>query len=240
MEYKYKVTVKVFTMLLIALIGIPAYFISGGSWQMALLFTLYGCLTNALSQIAYHRWLCHDQFVPHIVGRIAMLYSIVISANGNPIHYVYSHLNHHKHSDKENYTHNPKELGFFKMWLGWYNTPTDYISMRFLLKKRDVVFISKHYWKLYALITIMHFVITPWLVVWQAFNFTHMWLALNWLNFAAHDDGPRKLGGFSNIWMMGEGCHDIHHKYSSRLDMSHDDLTDWAGKYYIPVLLAKK
>lgn len=240
MEYKYKVTLKVFTMLLIALIGIPAYFISGGSWQMALLFTLYGCLTNALSQIAYHRWLCHDQFVPHIVGRIAMLYSIVISANGNPIHYVYSHLNHHKNADSDKDTHNPKELGFFKMWLGWYNTPTDYISMRFLLKKRDVVFISKHYWKLYALITIMHFIITPWLVVWQAFNFTHMWLALNWLNFAAHDGKAIRLGGFSNIWMMGEGCHDIHHKFANRLDMSRDDLTDWAGKYYIPMLLAKK
>ena len=87
-------------------------------------------LTNALSQIAYHRWLCHDQFVPNIVGRIAMLYSIVISANGNHIHYVYSHLNHHKNADSDKDTHNPQELGFFKMWLGWYNTPTDYISMR--------------------------------------------------------------------------------------------------------------
>ena len=53
---------------------------------MALLFTLYGCLTNALSQIAYHRWLCYP--LVHIVGRIAMLYSIVISANGNPITHI--------------------------------------------------------------------------------------------------------------------------------------------------------
>ena len=37
----------------------------------------------------------------------------------------------------------------------------------------------------------------------------------------------------------GEGCHDIHHKFANRLDMSRDDPTDWAGKYYIS-LLAKK
>ena len=32
----------------------------GGSIQMALVFTLYGIITNALGQIAYHRWLAHD------------------------------------------------------------------------------------------------------------------------------------------------------------------------------------
>ena len=168
-----------------------------------------------------------------------MLYSIVISANGNPIHYVYSHLNHHKNADTIKDTHNPNELGFFKMWLGWYNTPTDYISVRNVLRKRDVVFISKHYWKLYSLITLVHLLITPWLVVWQAFTFTHLWVGLNWLNYAAHDDGPKKIGGLTNIWMMGEGCHDMHHKHATRLDMSSDELTDWAGKYIIPVLLSK-
>jgi len=241
MTYQNKVTYKVFLMLVITLIGVPAFFIMGGSWQLALAFTLYGCVTNALSQIAYHRWLCHDQFVPHRLGRLAMLYGIVMSANGSPIQYVYSHLNHHKNSDKEKDTHNPVELGLFKMWLGRYKTPEDYISLRFLLRKRDVVFVDRHYWKLYTLFTLIHFIITPWLVIWQAFNFTHMWVALTWLNYAAHKDGgPSKLTGFANIWMMGEGCHDIHHKYASRLDMSHEDLTDWAGRYYIPALLARR
>ena len=48
----------------------PAYFIMGGSIQMALVFTLYGIITNALGQIAYHRWLAHDPFVPKHCSQI--------------------------------------------------------------------------------------------------------------------------------------------------------------------------
>ena len=240
MDYKYRVTLKVFFMLAVSIVGIPAFFVYGGSLELALLFTLYGIVTNALAQIAYHRWLCHDQFVPNFLARYAMIFSTVISGNGNHIHYVYSHLNHHKNSDTDKDTHNPIELGYFKMWLGHYNTPTDYISMRNVLKKRDVVFASKHYWKLYSLITVVHFLINPWLVIWQAFNFTHAWIGLNWLNFAAHDEnGPRKIRGFTNMWMLGEGNHDVHHKNSKQLDTTSDGLTDWAGKYIIPWVLAK-
>tara|TARA_R100000027_G_scaffold62868_1_gene55208 strand:+ start:237 stop:968 length:732 start_codon:yes stop_codon:yes gene_type:complete len=243
MNYQYKVTFKVLLMLAITLIGIPAYFIMGGSIQMAIVFTLYGIITNALGQIAYHRWLAHDQFVPNIVARYAMIFGTIVCGNGNHIHNVYAHLNHHKYADTDKDTHNPQELGFLKMWLGWYKTPTDYFSMRKLLQKRDVVFASKNYWKLYAVISVLHFLITPWLVVWQAFNFTHMWIGLNWLNYAGHGHGktgePSKITGFLNHWMMGEGNHDVHHKSVKKLDMSEPGNVDWAGRYLIPMLLAK-
>ena len=105
MQYKYGITFKVFFMLLVSLIGIPAYFIMGGSIQMALVFTLYGIITNALAQIAYHRWLAHDMFVPNFIARYAMIFGTIVCGNGNHIHNVYAHLNHHKNSDTEKDTH---------------------------------------------------------------------------------------------------------------------------------------
>lgn len=239
-DYKYRVMVKVLLMLLITVVFIPAYFYYGGTLAMALLFTVYGIITNALAQIAYHRWLAHEQFTPNIIARYAMIFSTVICGNGNHLHNVYAHLNHHKHSDKEKDTHNPKELGFFKMWLGLYKTPSDFISLRKVLKHRDVVFVSNNYWKIYILISCVHLIISPWLLVWQAFNFTHMWFALNWLNYDGHRNGaPSKIRGFVNVWIMGEGNHDVHHRNSSLLDMTDDNNIDWGGRYIIPYLLAK-
>ena len=43
-----------------------------------------------------------------------MLYGIVVCGNGNHIHNVYAHLNHHKNADTDKDTHNPQELGFLK------------------------------------------------------------------------------------------------------------------------------
>jgi len=240
MDYKYRVMFKVLAMLMVTLIGIPAYFYYGGSIGMAIVFTLYGLVTNALGQIAYHRWLAHSQFKPNTIGRYAMIFSTIACGNGNHIHNVYAHLNHHKHYDTEKDTHNPKDLGFFKMWLGLYKTPTEYFSLRNVLKHRDVVFASNHYWKLYFVISVFHFIISPWLVVWQAFNFTHMWIGLNWLNYDGHRDGkPSKITGFINLWMIGEGNHDVHHRKSSQLDMTENGNIDWGGRYIIPKLLAE-
>lgn len=239
-NYTDRVTIKIFFMLLVSLIGVPAFFYYDNPIWLAVLFTFYGLVTNALSQIGYHRWICHTQFEPNFIARYLMIYSVVISGLGNPVQYVYSHLIHHKNSDKPGDPHNPKEIGWSGMLLGRYKTPDDYVSIRPVLQKKDVYFVSKHYWKFYILFTCIHAVISPWLVIWQAFNFTHAWVGMAWLNTVSHrTGGPSQTRGFTNLWMMGEGNHHIHHKNGRLLDMSGDGQTDWAGRYVIPALLAK-
>ena len=69
------------------------------------------------------------------------------------------------------------------MLLGRYKTPTGAVSIRKFLRQRDAVFTTKHYWKLYSGVVIIHALINPWLVVWMAFNFIHGWFFLTYFNY---------------------------------------------------------
>ena len=236
MKYVDWVTLKIIMMFAITVIGIPAYFIMGGSWELALIFTIAGHITNNLAQIAYHRWLCHDQFEPTWLGRKILLAATVVSAVGPPGHNVVAHLNHHKHSDTELDTHSPKHLGWWKMLMGRYQTPSGAIPMRKFLRKRDAVFTTKHYWKLYYGSVILHGLVNPWLVVWMAFNFTHAWFFLTYLNYFGHNGKkaePTTIDFVSNMIMWGEGYHDNHHDDVSRVVLGPWDI---GGKYVVPLL----
>lgn len=240
MKYTDKVTIKVIVMLLISLIGIPAYFLTGGSWELALLYTVLGHITNNLAQICYHRWLCHDQFKPTWFARKLLLFSTVVSAVGPPGHNVVAHMNHHKYSDTEKDTHSPKHLGWWKMYMGRYRTPDKPIGIRFFSKQKDAVYVTKNYWKLYAVAVVLHALIDPWLVVWMAFNFTHAWYFLTYLNYFGHDGRkgvPSSTHIIPNLIMWGEGYHDKHHEDGQALVLGK---WDFGGKFVVPKLLSKK
>lgn len=240
MKYIDKVTAKIIIAFLITIVGIPAYFYFGGSWQLALLYTVIGHITNNLAQIAYHRWLCHDQFEPSWLGRKILLACTVVSAVGPPGHNVVAHLNHHKHSDSDLDTHSPADLGWWRMLLGRYRTPSAVIPMRRFAVKRDAVYVTKHYWKLYVLSCVLHALIDPWLLVWKAFNFTHAWYYLTYLNYHGHSGPkaqPATIDFLSNMIMWGEGYHDEHHKNARRLVLGKWDI---GGKYVVPLLSKSK
>jgi len=122
------------------------------------------------------------------------------------------------------------------MLMGRYQTPQGTIPMRRFLRKRDAVFTTKHYWKLYSAAVVLHALINPWLVVWMAFNFTHAWFFLTYLNYFGHsgkEAKPTTIDFLSNMIMWGEGYHDNHHDDVSRVVLGKWDV---GGKYVVPLL----
>ena len=231
------VTLKIVVMFVIAVIGVPAYFIMGApNWELVLVYIIVGYITYNFAQICYHRWLCHFQFEPNWLGRKILLASTVISAVGPPGNIVFAHLNHHKYADKEGDPHSPKDLGWWRMLLGRYKTPTGAVSIRKFLRQRDAVFTTKHYWKLYSGVVIIHALINPWLVVWMAFNFIYGWFFLTYLNYFGHngkEGEPTTINFVMNMQFWGEGYHDNHHDNESRLVQGPWDV---GGKYVVPLL----
>ena len=231
------VTLKIAVMFVNAVIGVPAYFIMGApNWELVLVYIIVGYITYNFAQICYHRWLCHFQFEPNWLSRKILLASTVISAVGPPGNIVFAHLNHHKYADKEGDPHSPKDLGWWRMLLGRYKTPTGAVSIRKFLRQRDAVFTTKHYWKLYSGVVIIHALINPWLVVWMAFNFIYGWFFLTYLNYFGHngkEGEPTTINFVMNMQFWGEGYHDNHHDNESRLVQGPWDV---GGKYVVPLL----
>ena len=74
MKYIDWVTLKIAVMFVIAVIGVPAYFIMGApNWELVLVYIIVGYITYNFAQICYHRWLCHFQFEPNWLGRKILL-----------------------------------------------------------------------------------------------------------------------------------------------------------------------
>lgn len=238
MNYTNFVTLRVLLALVITLIGLPMFILLESNWLFFILATLAGWITNNIAQIGYHRWLCHKHFEPSWWARKLMLFCIVISGLGKPAHHVLAHLNHHAKTDTKDDTHSPKYLPAWKIFLGRYNTPTHIkpMQMKSFMKNTDAMFVTQYYWQLYFLLAIVHFLISPWLLVWLAFNFTHGFLAFNIQNYFGHSGKkgiPTEIHPVVNALMLGEGIHDSHHKNPSA---SVYGKKDWSGRFIVPLL----
>ena len=240
MSYQNIVTIRVLVVLLITLIGLPMFILLEGNWLFFIIATLAGWITNNIAQIGYHRWLCHRHFEPSWWAKKLMLFCCVISGLGKPAHHVIAHLNHHAKTDTPDDTHSPKYLPAWKIFLGRYNTPNiKPMQMKSFMKNTDAMFVTQYYWQLYIIAAFVHLLVSPWLLIWLAFNYTHGFLAFNIQNYFGHSGKkgiPTEIHPVVNFLMLGEGLHSHHHRAPQDPIFGEQD---WGGKYIVPLLKNK-
>lgn len=241
MKYKNLVTIRVLVALIITLIGLPSYILLEGNMYFFAAATFAGWFTNNIAQIGYHRWLCHNHFQPKPWARKFILFCCVISGLGPPGHHVVAHINHHAKSDTPDDTHSPKYLSFFQIFLGQYKTPKHLkpMQLKSFLKQKDAVFVTQYYWQLYIIAAFVHLLVSPWLLIWLAFNYTHGFLAFNIQNYFGHSGKkgiPTEIHPVVNFLMLGEGLHSHHHRAPQDPIYGKQD---WGGRFIVPLLKNK-
>ena len=238
-KYKDKTTIKVIILFLVAIIGTSFWFYQGGTLLQFLFWFVLGSFVSRIANVGYHRWLTHNQFEPTWLGRKIMLAFMVITGEAPPGHYVVAHINHHRHSDKMGDPHGPKQIGFWNLAFGRYDT-TKPSFMRTYARAKDAQWVTKYYWELYLATWITAGLMSPWLIIWMSGIFAWSWLQminLNWRGHGGKKGTPTNLGWISNIFMGGEDYHKNHHENPGNLVMGKWDTT---GKVLVPLLLQKR
>jgi stearoyl-CoA desaturase (delta-9 desaturase) len=216
MTIKQQQTLKFFILCFLAVLGLTVYILDGGSFlKAAILYLVFGIISKT-ANIAYHRWLAHNYFEPNTFGKFILLYAVVCSALVRPLHYIIGHRAHHRYSDSDKDPH-PPSLGFWNLLVGNFNTPPG-VPIKDVLRRKEVMFVDRHYWKLYVLNLIVFWIIDKDIVLlsFALMNLKFL-LVVTIFNYASHGGskqlGPQNLPSWTN-WVLGyfgEHLHKNHH-----------------------------
>jgi stearoyl-CoA desaturase (delta-9 desaturase) len=221
METKYidKVTIKLFIALILTIIAIPYWFYAGGTILGFIAVRLVAMMIQGISTIGIHRWLCHNTFKPNKFGKYLMLTGIVLSGLGKPLHYVLSHVLHHRHTDTELDPQSPKYLTFWELAFGRLRVNSGFSVPKHVLRDKEVMFVNNHYWKLYFAFNLLLAVIhLPTALIFCPVTLVIGWGAATYLNYYGHNGqdvkniGPQNLSHALNLFApSGEELHKNHH-----------------------------
>jgi len=244
LSYTDKVTIKVLLTALVGLAGTAYYFLDGGTIMMFLLIRFVGIFFNGCNTIASHRWLCHNSFKASKLGKFLMLFSLVVTGYGKPLHLVVAHRLHHRYSDVPMDPHSPKHHSFLQLWLGRYTMHDNYIVPKDFFRNKEAVFVNKHYWTLFWLFNLtLALIDLKTALIFSPLSFTLGWTLNTIVNYYGHYDGvnyePRNLGPIITFITNGEGLHKNHHDNQSAYSLASKDRFD-LGSYFIDYLLRAK
>jgi len=212
-QSRYMVGVKV----LMAAVGTLAYIYTEGTLMFGIFaFFLFGLMVE-LATAGYHRWITHNALEPTIVGKYLLWFCMISVGSLRPSAYAIIHRMHHKFGDTEKDPH-PPSLGFFNCLIGNYDSKkvTFSVPVLDLYRKKDIVFVDKYFWYLYALTFLTFLVINPHLAM-LSFPFLilryHVQSAA--FNYIAHGGkkvmSPQNLKFFPAIIFWSEHLHLNHH-----------------------------
>jgi len=245
LSYTDKVTIKILLFFVVSLLGIVYYFYDGGTILMFLVIRLVGVFFNGCNAIASHRWLCHNSFKASKLGKFLMLFSLVITGYGKPLHLVIAHRLHHRYSDLPLDPHSPKDHSFLKLWLGRYKMNDNYIIPKDFFKNKEAVFVNRYYWTLFFIFNLaLALVDLKTALVFSPICFIYSWTLNTIVNYHGHYDGltyePRNLGPVITFMTSGEGLHKNHHDNQSSYSLSNNGDRFDLGSYLIDYLLRAK
>ena len=209
--------IKFIIICILSTLGIILY--EGTLLKAFVLFIIFA-LIGRVANLAYHRWLAHNYIEPGLLGRVFLLWSIVAFVLAKPVAYVIGHRLHHKYSDTDKDPHSPK-VGFWNCLVGNFNIPENVsIPLRDILRKKEVMFVEKHFYLLYIINLIIFYLIDP-DIVFLSFSLLNLrgWLALSIFNYVAHGGknicSPQNLPTWTLLFYLGEQLHKNHHDHPS-------------------------
>jgi stearoyl-CoA desaturase (delta-9 desaturase) len=214
-EHNNSQVIKFYITLICAITGLFFYIHNEGTLFKAVLIYLGFTIVSKIANVGYHRWLAHNLLEPGAIWRKLFLWSMVSSALVKPLPYVVGHRAHHKYADTDLDPHHTG-LGLWNCIIGNFNSSTYRgIPVRDLLRKKDVMFVDQHYWKLYfANLAILFLIdVDIFLLSFLLLNL-RMWLNIAVFNYVAHNGGsPRNLPAWTAyiLGYSGEQLHKNHH-----------------------------
>ena len=248
LSYTDRTTIRVLFLTSLALLGIPYYFLNGGTLEGFLLIRLVGHLIGYFAPIAHHRWLSHNHFEPTFTGKCIMSLSLVSSGIGDPLQIVAGHRIHHAHSDTENDIHSPRYLSAWRMWLGRFTEPKVTVRPpKDFFRNPWAVFLHNHYWKLFYAFNLLIFLVfdLKTMLIFCPINFVYAWTLTNLgVNYLGHYDSntktieARNTNRFLVLLSAGETLQKNHHDHPSKPNLSGNGQTDPA--LWLVNLISKK
>lgn len=121
--------------------------------------------------VALHRYICHRTFKTNKLMHRILCYLSILPGHGTPIDFSMLHRHHHKHSDTELDTHNPKH-GFWHSWLlygtykaDWYRNVKQLRQIpKDLYRDSTIKFVHDHYYKIILILSV-----TALLINWRLY-----------------------------------------------------------------------
>jgi len=240
-SFQFKQYIKFVFLFISAIFGTILYFYSGGTLEKLLILYLISMALNMCSTLALHRWLTHNQVIPKFWFRYFLFWTMIQVPNlMKPFHYVIAHRIHHMNSDTDKDPHPPK-LGFWSLFAGKFNQVSP-VSIRDLLRQKDLMFLDKNFWWLMMLNWIIIFLIDPqifyimWLIhYFRGWTFT----VLN--NYFGHGSSIFQRSVNMPAWavflFLGEQLHKNHHDNPKKFFYGREgysiDLTYYLTKYFV-------
>ena len=239
-------TIKFIITTILAIVGLIVFIALDGTLLKVLQAFLVFFVVRKIANFAYHRWLAHNYITPGPVGKFFLLWSIVASCLVKPISYTIGHRMHHRYSDTDNDPHSTK-LGFWNFLIGNFNSITTVrVPIKDLIKKKDIVFVDKHYYTLYLLNLVILWLIDVdlFLLSFLMLNLV-MWVNISIFNYVAHGGKEGSSPVNLSLWYgvvfgyWGEQLHKNHHDYPSDANFGKTSAMNFDMAYYIGKLFFK-
>ena len=212
------------------------------SWTDVVITICFYWFTGHGITVGYHRYFTHKSFKPNRALKIVMAVAGSMAIQGPVVRWVADHRKHHKFSDRDGDPHSPWKYGtsigalwrgFWHAHMGWLFDEEQTPQRKYapdLMKDRDIVWISKHFW-VFVLLSLGLPPLIGGLVTWswQGAATAFFWGSLvrvsllhhvTWsVNSICHTIGDRPFVSrdkSANVWWlaipsMGESWHNLHH-----------------------------
>lgn len=212
---------------LIAFLLILYWGLNDFSWTGLLFgYLSYATIGKVGGDVALHRYFSHRSFKTNwFWDRLLKITSVMIG-HGSMFLWAITHRAHHKDSDTSLDPHPPNIAGFLSVFLRTWSgkfTPSAKFG-KDLIHDSEIMFIHKHYFKLFYSWIILSFLISPSITLYLfAFPCFGFFIETGLVNTICHRYGYRKYNTndqstnnvFVNWITLGNGMHNTHHAKQS-------------------------
>ena len=204
---------------------------TGVTWQaLALCVTLYWLRIFAIGA-GYHRYFSHRSYSTSRAFQFVLAFMSQTTTQKSVIWWASKHRHHHLYSDTGHDVHSPRHHGFIYSHLGWIfsrkHDEPDFAKVSDLTRYPELMWLHKFEVLPAVLLAGLCFLLAGWsgLVVGFLWSTVLVYHATFCINSLAHVSGRKRYvtGDDSrNNWLlaiftMGEGWHNNHHAYQSRV-----------------------
>ena len=180
-------------------------------------------LTGGLGiSLGFHRYFSHGSFTCSKWFENIMLFLGTLTGGGTVLSWVGVHRTHHRHTDTISDPHGPISIGTFESYTHQWKRP--HVPRRMvkdLLKKKNIVWMHKHYWKVLFLWSFILMTIDPMVfvflfclpIVYAYHTYAQINTFCHWFGYRNYNtkDNSRNIRWL--IWAFGEGFHNNHHRF---------------------------
>ncbi len=174
----------------------------------------------------YHRYFSHRSFKTSRVFQFLLAVLAQTSAQKGVLWWAAHHRYHHRHADREDDVHSPRQHGFWYSHVGWlwdHNSDTKLALVRDLARYAELRWLNRFYLLPPMILAITVFWLLGWsgLLIGFCLSTVILWHSTFSINSLAHIWGRRryptkddsKNSFILSLMTLGEGWHNNHHYF---------------------------